>query len=1099
MTDMQAINRWALYCEGRLARARADLGLGWTPYLVDPLVAPPPNDASQIMTVNYVGAEGTIVLTCPNGYAGNFHRPIPNYPGGIQFQAESSSFHLKPIPTGDGWFILGYPDPSDPAGDCIGYLTIGPPINGAPADCNILQVDLAADASQAARCTANGLDRGSVLDFVQVSGSATGMSFAGVDVTNVDLGNVDLSLCDFRQIAHGSFSGCSVGLSTLHQANFTGLHLAGLQMPEADFTGADFTDCDFTSITPSSPLPPPSLANADLTSAVIPGGTGWSAPKMPGAVLAETTLTGADLSGADLSGADFSGTGVRIFSPAYQGSHGIDSYDLLNGADRVIAFDYDANPSQPKANYLVCYRPGHGACAIVYRSSDANDNVTFDYVYFQGGGGSGIGGYNLSDPADQIIAFDYNSTGNIDHLVCYRPGAGIISVIEKKTDANNNVTFDQAWGSTSGIGGSGGCDLSNPADRIIAYDYAGTGHLDHLLCYRPGTGEIWILEKDTDQSNNVTFTVAFASTNGIGGYPLGNAGDLIVAIDYNSTRHLDHLVCYRPGSGAISIVEKQTGSNNAVTFASVFTSTDGIGGCDMSSPADRIIALDYNNTGHLDHLVCYRPAQGTVFEISDGVVHRAGTVWIVQKRTDQQKNVTFTPVYHKSIGIGGYDLSDPRDQLTAYDYAGADNLDALVCYRPGTGTIWVIQSRPARPATLESDTTGHVCNLTGADLTSANLAGTKLDGVNLSGATLAGTDFTGTDLTQVAFSPSFIRSADPDVPTIFAGCTVRYASIGLDWSNLDLTSATLLAVPSDLTGLVAVAVRFPGADFTNLVLDGANFASATLDGAHFTLAKLRQSPGGQAPSFAGATLTSAYFTEAVLDQVDFSGATLGGLERNQGANFSSAWISNCTFTDTNAYAVVFSGATLVSGNTLTGVANLQESDFSDAYLPGTKLTGASLQGATFDGACMVGCDLTNAVLTPAQDGAKVASLTSACLQGALFTGTGLDAANLTNAAITDQVGDIPVTHYDEDGSLIGPEPLYWRAQSFPSSASFTDATVCPDASTFGSNQEQGLPIAKMMQAKNPPTKWAPVAARRATAGIAVGARAEVPARQRRDA
>src|SRR3981081_1561242 len=39
-------------------------------------------------------------------------------------------------------------------------------------------------------------------------------------------------------------------------------------------------------------------------------------------------------------------------------------------------------------------------------------------------------------------------------------------------------------------------DRVAPADRAFAFDYDGTGKLDHLALYRPGTGTIWILKND---------------------------------------------------------------------------------------------------------------------------------------------------------------------------------------------------------------------------------------------------------------------------------------------------------------------------------------------------------------------------------------------------------------------------------------------------------------------------------------------------------------------------------------------------------------------------------------------------------------------------
>ena len=145
-----------------------------------------------------------------------------------------------------------------------------------------------------------------------------------------------------------------------------------------------------------------------------------------------------------------------------------------------------------------------------------------------------------------------------------------------------------------------------------------------------------------------------------------------------------------------------------------------------------------------------------------------------------------------------------------------------------------------------------------------------------------------------------------------------------------------------------------------------------------------------------------------------------------------------------------------------------------AYLPNTSFNGASLQGADFDGACMIGCDLTDAQLGPARSGAKVASLDSACLQAAVFLGVSFDRASLVNAAITGQGGMIEVSHYDEDGSLVGPEPLAWRPHPLPSAGSFTDGTVCPNTLTYKDNTAAGKTIAQMMEAPNPPTKWVPV-------------------------
>ncbi len=55
-----------------------------------------------------------------------------------------------------------------------------------------------------------------------------------------------------------------------------------------------------------------------------------------------------------------------------------------------------------------------------------------------GSPGTGIAGYDLAEPADRIFAFDYNGSGKLDHLVLYRPGFGTIWILR-----NNNGTFSR--------------------------------------------------------------------------------------------------------------------------------------------------------------------------------------------------------------------------------------------------------------------------------------------------------------------------------------------------------------------------------------------------------------------------------------------------------------------------------------------------------------------------------------------------------------------------------------------------------------------------------------------------------------------------------
>ena len=68
-----------------------------------------------------------------------------------------------------------------------------------------------------------------------------------------------------------------------------------------------------------------------------------------------------------------------------------------------------------------------------------------------------IGGYDLLSATDQAFAFDYDGSGKLDHLVLYRPGAGIIYILK-----NSGGQFSPVYASGTGIGGY---DLKSP-ERI---------------------------------------------------------------------------------------------------------------------------------------------------------------------------------------------------------------------------------------------------------------------------------------------------------------------------------------------------------------------------------------------------------------------------------------------------------------------------------------------------------------------------------------------------------------------------------------------------------------------------------------------------------
>ena len=327
------------------------------------------------------------------------------------------------------------------------------------------------------------------------------------------------------------------------------------------------------------------------------------------------------------------------YSAVYAGG-GIGGFDLRVTADRVVPFDF---ASTGKLDHLLIYRPGVGT-AYVVRKGAGN---TFTRVY----AGAGVGGFDLLNTADRVVPFDFAHTGKLDHLLVYRPGAGTAFVVKKGT----GNTFTQVY-----VGaGIGGYDLKNPHDQVVAFDYDGTGRRDHLVVFRPGVGTLFVVK-----GAGTTFTRVFTG-DGIGGFDLLDTRDRMVAFDFTHTGRPDHLLVYRPGVGTAYVVKR-----SGTTFTRVYGG-GGIGGFDLRSALDQVVAFDYEHTGRLDHLLVFRPGVGTTYIVKGA----AGN--------------TFTRVYG-GAGIGGYDMLNTADQAVAYDFDGAGSPVNLVTYRPGVGTAWVL-------------------------------------------------------------------------------------------------------------------------------------------------------------------------------------------------------------------------------------------------------------------------------------------------------------------------------------------------------------------------------------------------------------------------
>jgi hypothetical protein len=329
---------------------------------------------------------------------------------------------------------------------------------------------------------------------------------------------------------------------------------------------------------------------------------------------------------------------------------------------RLFAFDYDG---AGRLDNIVC---DDGSVRCYGREIDQPSRFSlrsnFDTNYclaFTGGIKA-----TPENPANRAFAFDYAGSGKLDHLVFYRPGGRMISIYKKNKDGN----FESVYESTTGI-----CryDLASPADRAFAFDYDGSGKLDHLVLYRPGGRALDIFKKQNDGS----FKEVYYTRNGVGRFDLASGDDRALAFDYGGSGKLDHLVLYRPGGSAVDIFKKK----NDGSFEEVYYTRTGIGGYDLKKAADRAIAFDYNSVGKLDHLMFYRPG--------------AGACYIV-KRNAAGKDFEALPGAQGAPGngIGGYDLARPEDRAFAFDYDGFGKLDHLVIYRPGSGPLALLKKGP---------------------------------------------------------------------------------------------------------------------------------------------------------------------------------------------------------------------------------------------------------------------------------------------------------------------------------------------------------------------------------------------------------------------
>jgi hypothetical protein len=298
-----------------------------------------------------------------------------------------------------------------------------------------------------------------------------------------------------------------------------------------------------------------------------------------------------------------------------------------------------------KQDYMLLYRPSHRNIWIL-----KHVGLSFLPVYQSD---LGIGGYNLASPYDVIFSFDYNHSGKRDHLVLYRPGDRIVWILK-----NTNGVFTPVFQSTTGIGGY---DLGG-ADRLFAYDYDHTGKLDHIVAHRQGGGIIWILKNVNGQ-----FSPVYSSTHGIAGYAMSSYQDLGTAFDFEGSGKSDDLLFYNPpasGPAGIQVISNTNGMFSTISFTSFFGRPD----------TQELVPFDYAHTGKMNYLACYKG------------VSTGGAFYLLTSTTGQLSSFGGL-----SSSIAGYSFNSSADRISSFDFEHSGMEDYLILYRPGQQTITIVR------------------------------------------------------------------------------------------------------------------------------------------------------------------------------------------------------------------------------------------------------------------------------------------------------------------------------------------------------------------------------------------------------------------------
>ncbi len=446
------------------------------------------------------------------------------------------------------------------------------------------------------------------------------------------------------------------------------------------------------------------------------------------------------------------------------------------------------------------YRPGSGGITIMQHRSDD----TFANVYWQGDPGNGIADFPLSDPADRIIAYDFAGTGRLDHLFCYRPGAGLVRILARQT---GTTTFVPVYTKPGGIGGY---DFGDPSDVAVAIDPTGTGTLGGLALCRPGSDVVWIVLPESPGPATLTGTRLDQANL---------TGADLVGMDLRQPASLQGATLTGAKlSGATMTKVNLTGADLAATD---FT------GCDLSATtfsSPFIRSTDSNAP--------------TIFAQCTLPYTVIGLDWSCLDLTATM----ITGVPSDLTGLKATGLRRPNGEFSGLILAGADFTSATLDL--ATFTQAKLGANGATKATFAG------ARLMGSDFTEA-----VLDQTLFANATLGGVAQT----QATKFSFAFLSNCNFDGASLYA---VVFANATLLSGNVLKGTATM--EEADFSAAYLADADLSGANLQGTTFDDAFMVNVVLNGTDLT------------PSQMGAKPSS--LTSACLQAADFTAVKLGGAE-----------------------------------------------------------------------------------------------------------------------------------------------------------------------------------------------------------------------------